>query len=97
MLATWQGADISRNATFQGDLAAALRSIQCRALVMPAGLDLYFPTEDSAAEVRLMPNAVLDVIPGTWGHFAGGGLNPADTKYIDDALKRLLAEQPWQR
>jgi homoserine O-acetyltransferase/O-succinyltransferase len=38
-----------------------------------------------------MPNAELRVIPGVWGHFAGGGINPEDTKFIDDALKELLA------
>jgi hypothetical protein len=32
-----------------------------------------------------MPNAELRVIPGAWGHFAGGGLNPADTKFIEGA------------
>ncbi len=35
--------------------------------------------------------AELRVIPGVWGHFAGGGLNPTDTKFIDEALKELLA------
>ena len=36
-----------------------------------------------------MPNAELRVIPGVWGHFAGGGLDAdmTDTKFIDDALK----------
>jgi homoserine O-acetyltransferase len=38
-----------------------------------------------------MPNAELHVIPGVWGHFAGGGLSPKDIKFIDDALKELLA------
>jgi homoserine O-acetyltransferase/O-succinyltransferase len=33
----------------------------------------------------------LRVIPGVWGHFAGGGLNDTDTKFIDNALKELLA------
>jgi homoserine O-acetyltransferase/O-succinyltransferase len=32
-----------------------------------------------------MPHAELRVIPGLWGHFAGGGINPEDTKFIDDA------------
>ena len=40
--------------------------------------------------MRRMPNAELRVIPGVWGHFAGGGINPEDTKFIDDALKELL-------
>ena len=42
--------------------------------------------------VSRMKNAELRVIPGVWGHFAGGGLNDVDTKFIDDALKELLAE-----
>lgn len=92
MLSTWQGADISANPIFNGDFKAAMKAITCPAIIMPAEIDLYFPKEDSADEVALMSNAVLDVIPGHWGHFAGGGLNPVDTKYIDDALKRLLAQ-----
>ena len=39
-----------------------------------------------------MKNAELRVIPGVWGHFAGGGLNNRDTEFIDDTLKKLLAE-----
>jgi hypothetical protein len=35
-------------------------------------------------------NAIFCPIPSIWGHFAGGGVNPADTKFIDDALKELL-------
>jgi homoserine O-acetyltransferase len=30
------------------------------------------------------------LLAGVWGHFAGGGLWPADTKFIDDELKELL-------
>ncbi len=58
---------------------------------MPAEKDLYFPPEDNEYEVKRMPNAELRVIPGVWGHFAGGGLNPEDIKFIDDGLKELLA------
>jgi homoserine O-acetyltransferase len=32
------------------------------------------------------------VIPGVWGHFAGGGLNKEDTDFIDRELKELLAK-----
>jgi homoserine O-acetyltransferase/O-succinyltransferase len=39
-----------------------------------------------------MPNSELRVIPGVWGHFAGGGLNPLDTAFIDRALAELLEE-----
>jgi homoserine O-acetyltransferase len=75
---------------FDGDTERALRSIQARAIVMPAEKDLYFPPEDNAWEVERMPNAELRVIPGVWGHFAGGGANPADTAFIDQGLKDLL-------
>lgn len=58
---------------------------------MPAEKDLYFPPEDEEYAVSHMKDAELRVIPGVWGHFAGGGLNPDDVKFIDDALKELLA------
>ena len=31
------------------------------------------------------------MIPGVWGHFAGGGENPVDTAFIDGAVRELLA------
>lgn len=90
MLWTWQNGDISKTPGFGGDYDKALASIEARAIVMPAEKDLYFPPEDEEYAVRRMPNAELRVIPGVWGHFAGGGINPEDTKFIDDALKELL-------
>ncbi|MEA2228975.1 MAG: homoserine O-acetyltransferase/O-succinyltransferase, partial [Solirubrobacteraceae bacterium] len=47
--------------------------------------------EDNEYEVRHMPDAELRVIPGVWGHFAGGGANPDDTRFIDQGLRDLLA------
>ena len=58
---------------------------------MPGETDLYFTPEDSEYEVRRMPNAELRPIPSIWGHFAGSGRNLADVRYIDDALRELLA------
>jgi homoserine O-acetyltransferase len=91
MLWTWESGDIGKTPGFDGDLDKALGAIKARAIVMPAEGDLYFPPEDNAYEVERMPNAELRVIPGVWGHFAGAGLSPQDTKFIDDALKELLA------
>jgi homoserine O-acetyltransferase len=91
MLWSWQHGDISANPVFKGDFRAALGAITARAVVMPGEMDLYFPVVDNQAEVALMPNAVCTPIPGVWGHFAGGGANPVDTKFIDDQLKALLA------
>jgi homoserine O-acetyltransferase len=91
MLWTWQHGDIGQTEGFGGSLEAALGAIQARAIVMPAEKDLYFPPEDNEYEVRHMPNAELRVIPGVWGHFAGGGANPVDTDFIDQGLRDLLA------
>lgn len=46
--------------------------MQAKAIVMPAEVDLYFPVADEEYEVSHMKNAELRVIPGVWGHFAGG-------------------------
>lgn len=63
----------------------ALRAIAARATAMPAEKDLYFPLEDEEYTVECIPNAGLPrVSPGVWGHFAGGGINPDDTKFIDE-------------
>ncbi len=91
MLWTWQNGDIGMTPGFDGDLKAALGAIQARAIVMPGRTDLYFPPEDNEYEASHMPNAEFRPIPSIWGHFAGGGLNPTDTQFIDDALKELLA------
>jgi homoserine O-acetyltransferase len=91
MLWTWQHADISANALFNGDFAGALRAIRARAIVMPCETDLYFRVRDNQLEVAQMPNAELRPIPSIWGHAAGLGVNPADNAFIDAALNTLLA------
>jgi homoserine O-acetyltransferase len=91
MLWTWQNGNIGNTPGFDGNFEKALGAIKAKAIVMPADMDLYFPPEDNEYEVEYMPNAELRVIKSVWGHFAGGGANPVDTKFIDDALKELLA------
>ena len=91
MLATWQAADISNDARFDGDFAKALAAITARAIVMPCRTDLYFPPEDSEIEVAQMPDAELRVIPSVWGQMAGGGINPEDAMFSDAALRDVLA------
>jgi homoserine O-acetyltransferase len=91
MLWTWQHADISANARFNGDLTAALTAITARAIVMPAETDLYFRVRDNELEVAHMPDAELRPIPTMWGHAAGRGANVPDNQFIDAALKELLS------
>lgn len=88
---TWQHGDISANELYNYDFVKALGAIKARAIVMPGSHDMYFPPEDNEFEVKHMPKATLKIIPSIWGHWAGGpGTNPADAKFIDDALKELL-------
>jgi homoserine O-acetyltransferase len=91
MARTWQNGDIGQTPGFDGDHEGALASIRAKAIIMPAQKDLYFPPEDEEYAVSHMPNAELRVIPGVWGHFAGGGANPTDIAFIDAALKELLS------
>jgi homoserine O-acetyltransferase/O-succinyltransferase len=91
MLWTWQNGDVGRTPGFNGDTVKALNSIKAKLISVPAEKDLYFPPEDEAWAVEHIPNGELRVIPGVWGHFAGGGANSVDIAYIDNILKELLA------
>lgn len=95
MLDTWWHGDVGATPGF-GSTEEALASIRARAIVMPAEKDLYFPPEDEAWAVSHMADAELRVIPGVWGHFAGGGApgrppDNADTTFIDAAVRDILA------
>ena len=55
----------------------------------------FASTEEALASIRAvghMSTAELRVIPGVWGHFAGGGANPVDTAFIDGLVAELLAQ-----
>jgi homoserine O-acetyltransferase len=92
MMWSWQNGDISANSLYKGDFDRALGSITAKAIVMPGRTDLYFPPEDSEYEVSKMPNAQLRPIESVWGHFAGGpAANAVDVKFIDSAVREILA------
>ncbi len=89
---TWQHADIAATPRYDGDLDRALGAIQARALVMPCTTDLYFPPEDSAAEVARLPHAELRPIDSLWGHAAGAGPTPRDAAFIDASIAEWLTK-----
>jgi len=92
MLWMWQHADISRNPLYGGDFKAALSAIKALAFIMPSETDLYFTVADNVLEVANMQRAELRTIPSIWGHRAGNPVaNPADFRFLDQALKELLA------
>ena len=91
-LRTWDTADISANAIYDGDLVAALRAIRARVLLMPGATDLYFRTADNEAELPFLASAELRPIPSIWGHRAGNPVaNPADAEFIRQQVNALLA------
>lgn len=92
MIRTWHSGNVGNTPGFDGDVTRALASIRCPVLAMPAEKDLYFPPEDEQWASRHIENGEVRVIPGVWGHFAGGGLNPVDTDFVDAALRELLAQ-----
>jgi homoserine O-acetyltransferase len=91
-LCTWDAADISANALYDGDLDAALRAIKARVLLMPGSTDLYFRTADNEAELPFLTTASLRPIPSIWGHRAGNPVaNPADMLFIKNEVRAWLA------
>lgn len=86
---TWMNADISANATYQGNLDAALAAIRARMVILPVEYDRYFPPADSRYEAARIPNGECRVIDSIWGHMAT--LNAPDMRMIDATLAELLA------
>lgn len=88
-LATWQGGDVSLGEKFNGDLNAALGSIQARTILMPCNQDLYFPPEDNMIEQKLIPSARLLCVDSDFGHCAA---NPGNDANFEKSLDANIAE-----
>jgi len=91
---TWQTSNVANIPLYNGDFEAAMKGIKARALVMPCTTDQYFETEASEIEVSLMNPGIgtFKPIVSIWGHQAGAGSNPVDTKFFNKAVAELFAE-----
>jgi homoserine O-acetyltransferase len=69
----------------------ALRSIKVPVLYMPSVTDMYFPLTDARYEAQFIPKVTFMPIPSLWGHTAGAAPNPADAKFLNDAIASFLA------
>ena len=88
---TWERHDVGTTPGFNGDVERALRSIKVPILYMPSETDLYFPLGDARYEAGFIPGVSLVPIPSLWGHTAGAASNPADAKFLNEAISRFLA------
>jgi homoserine O-acetyltransferase len=90
---TWQEADISANARYNGDLAAALAGIEARVLLVPSTTDLYFRVADNEAELQHLKQGRLAPIESIWGHRAGNPRSiPADLEFLTENVRNWLDE-----
>ena len=86
-LRTWEAGDIASG----GDLAASLRAIEARVLLMPGETDMYFRVEDNRRELAHLRRGTLTPIPSIWGHRAGNPVqNPADAAFIREHVRAFL-------
>jgi len=92
-LYTWQHGDISDEPRYRGDLAAALRGISARVMLLPGDHDQYFRVEDNRRELAHLRHGELRPIPSLWGHRAGNPLaNADDERFIRTAVQELLED-----
>ncbi|WP_038933556.1 alpha/beta fold hydrolase [Bradyrhizobium japonicum] len=92
----WQRGDISRCASFDGDLGRALAAIKAHMLLMPGATDRYFDARDNEDELGRLINAksaVLHPIPSQHGHRAGNPVNnPRDQAFLKAEVAELLSK-----
>jgi len=92
----WQTGDISRCASFGGDLDRALAAIKAHMLLMPGATDRYFDVRDNEDELGRLANAksaVLHPIPSLHGHRAGNPVNnPPDQAFLKAEIAELLSK-----
>ena len=91
-LRTWQLGDISAQPPYDGDFVAALQAIKAKTIVIACDNDLYFRPEDNQIEIEHICNGQLRVYESPWGHcVASPGNDPQFEKYLDQAIRELLA------
>jgi homoserine O-acetyltransferase len=87
MLDTWLANDVADG----GDLSQALAGIQARAAVVACDRDLYFTSEDMAAEAAAIPGADFHVLRSTLGHRAGNPhSSPLEQQWLRQIVDQLL-------
>jgi homoserine O-acetyltransferase len=89
---TWESNDVGKTPPFNGDEAAALRSIKVPVLYMPSATDLYFPVEDARYEAQFIARCTLLPIPSLWGHPAGAGESAEDAAFLNAHVGAFMGQ-----
>ena len=77
---------------FNGDAAAALRSIKARVLLLGVKDDLLVDREELLLAKRSIPSAVHVEIDTPWGHVACCGADPETNKVMDREIASFLSK-----
>jgi homoserine O-acetyltransferase len=83
--------DVGTTPGFDGDTAAALRSIKARTLVLGPPLDLYNPVEEQRWAAAQIPGARFVEIPSPNGHFASNAGRSEDVAFMNAEIGAFLA------
>lgn len=86
----WQAGDVGAISGGAVDWKDALKTIECRVLVMPSKTDQYFRWEASEEELPYLKHGSWAPIETVWGHIAGGGANAEDTNFMDEQIAKFL-------
>jgi homoserine O-acetyltransferase len=87
----WAGHDVGDTPGFNGDVRAALQSIQAKVLIIGAKGDMFFTREESMFAKKAIPKATYVEIDNNWGHINCVGWEPGGAKIIDKAVSKFLS------
>jgi homoserine O-acetyltransferase len=76
---------------FNGDVKAALESIQARVLIIGAKSDIMFPREEIISAKNGIPNATHIELDSTMGHISLFGWEPESAKIIGREISKFLS------
>lgn len=87
----YEAHDLGASPGFDGDLAAALRSIRAGVLVLAPPLDLFNPARCAHEAADGIEGAILLEIPSVQGHQAAATASAADVAFLNEEIGAFLA------
>lgn len=82
--------DVGAGLRFGGDTAAALATIQARALIVAPTLDLYNPVGCSVEIARHIPDIEFHTIASHWGHLMASASDRETSNWLNQKIRQFL-------